>query len=544
MMMRPDLDHGYVSEPEPALGDRTITYTRGKGLGGSSILNFGVYLYGSGEDYNRWGEMVGDESWNWESVRRSFAEIETYDFSGISGTSGYEKLASPAHGVHGSRGLLKVGLPPVLEKGVVPQMEALREAGETINLDPNSGNPLGVSVFPYSYSKEGRSTSAIAFLRDTPENLTVWTDATVTKLVFEGDRVVGVRTADGREGESVLTCHESILMLLATSTKEVIICSGSIDTPRLLLLNGIGPRDELEALGIHVKKDLPGVGKHLQDHVLTFMGLEVDGNINDRYGFESNETLSAEASALWEQDQSGAFALQQSCLWGGFLKHAELESWPEYQNLEQEMREFLSRDAVPTYEFISNGLLWPPGSKIEEGNSYMTPIAFLMNPQSEGSVTLRSADANDKPVVNLNFLTHPYDKRVMRETVRTVWQKIVENPKIKGDIRRTLCGPKSLSDGDVDEFVRDNASTVWHANGTVMMGKTDDGKACVDSRFRVFGVEGLRVADLSVCPLTTSNHTQATAYLVGQKAADKLVQEYGLEGELKRHDTAMGTCTP
>ena len=322
------------------------------------------------------------------------------------------------------------------------------------------------------------------------------------------------------------------------------MCSGSIDTPRLLLLNGIGPEAELEALGIDVKKNLPGVGKHLQDHVLAFMGVEVDGKVNDRYSFESNEALSAEAAALWEQDQSGAFALQQSCLWGGFLKHPELESWPEYQNLEQGKREFLSKDAVPTYEFINNALLWPPGSKLEDGNSYMTLIAFLMNPQSEGSVTLRSADASDKPVVRLNYLTHPYDKRIMREAVRTVWQKVVENPTIKGDVRRTLCGPKSLSDGDVDEFVRDNASTVWHANGTVMMGKADDVKACVDSSFRVFGVEGLRVADLSVCPLTTNNHSQATAYLVGQRAADKLVQEYGLEGELKRHDTAMGTCTP
>jgi choline dehydrogenase-like flavoprotein len=319
----------------------------------------------------------------------------------------------------------------------------------------------------------------------------------------------------------------------------VILCAGSIDTPRLLLLNGIGPRSELEALGIDVKKDLPGVGKHLQDHVLTFMSVEVDGKVNDRYSFESNEALNTEAAALWKQDQSGALALQQSCLWGGFLKHPELDKWQEYQDLEQDTQRFLSKDAVPTYEFINNSLLWPPGSKLEEGNSYMTLIAFLMNPQSEGSVTLRSADPTDKPVIDLNYLSHPYDKRIMRETVRSVWQKIVENPTISKDVRRTLCGPKSLSDEDVDEFVRDSASTVWHANGTVMMGKAEDAKACVDASFKVFGIEGLRVADLSVCPLTTNNHSQATAYLVGQKAADKLVGEYELEGELKRHDTVM-----
>lgn len=197
--LRPDLDHGYVSEPEPGLDGRSIPYARGKGLGGSSILNFGVYLYGSGEDYNRWADLVGDESWKWDNVKKSFAEIEDYDFEG---SKGYSHLAEPSRNLHGTKGRLKVGLPPVLEKGVAPQMEALIEAGETVNLDPNSGNPVGISIFPASYGKEGRNSSAIAHLLDPPANLEVWTDATVDKLVFEGMRVVGVETSNGRKGES------------------------------------------------------------------------------------------------------------------------------------------------------------------------------------------------------------------------------------------------------------------------------------------------------------------------------------------------------
>jgi choline dehydrogenase-like flavoprotein len=160
-------------------------------------LNFGVYLYGSGEDYNRWGEIVDDEEWRWESVRESFHAMETYDFSG---SSDYSHLANPGTSQHGTTGALKVGLPPKLEHGVVPQMEAVIAAGEKVNLDPNSGDPTGVSVFPYSYSKLGRSTSAIAHLHDKPKNLEVWTGARVLKLVFEGDRVVGIVTEDGREG--------------------------------------------------------------------------------------------------------------------------------------------------------------------------------------------------------------------------------------------------------------------------------------------------------------------------------------------------------
>jgi choline dehydrogenase-like flavoprotein len=198
--LRPDLDYGYVSEPEPALNGRRITYTRGKGLGGSSILNFGVYLYGSKEDYNHWGELVGDDDWKWDSVKESFHTIENYDFVG---TQQYSHLANPSTTVHGTEGQLKVGMPSVLEAGVAPQMEALIANGEEINLDVNSGNPVGLCVFPHSFSKEGRSTSAIAHLVDPPKNLDIWTDATAKTLVFEGTKVVGVVTVDGRQGMSL-----------------------------------------------------------------------------------------------------------------------------------------------------------------------------------------------------------------------------------------------------------------------------------------------------------------------------------------------------
>jgi choline dehydrogenase-like flavoprotein len=319
------------------------------------------------------------------------------------------------------------------------------------------------------------------------------------------------------------------------------LCGGAIDSPKLLLLNGIGPKAELEALGIEVKKDLPGVGKHLQDHVLTFISVEVDGDINDRWTFESNPELMAKAQEDWDKDCSGALGLQQSVMWGGFLKLPGLENKPEFQQLPRSQQEFLSRDAVPTYEFINGALLWPPGTQLDEGSTYMTFLAFLMNPQSEGSVTLKSKDMNDKPVIKLNYLTHPYDAMVFREAIRETWNKLVLNPVIAPSIRKTLCGPASTSDADIDAFAKDNASTVWHANGTVKMGKEGVDGACVDSSGRVFGVQGLRVADVSVCPHTTNNHTQATAYLVGQKMGEKLIKEYGLDGEevkLHRYDSA------
>jgi choline dehydrogenase-like flavoprotein len=156
-----------------------------------------VYLKGSKEDYERWAELVGDEEWAWESVKESFREIEEYD---ASGTSAYKHLADPDLGAHGTKGQLKVGMPPVLERGVAPRMEAMIAGGEKVNLDVNSGDPVGVSVFPFSYAKEGRSTSAGAHLADKPANLEIWTEAVANMFVWEGKRVVGVVLADGREG--------------------------------------------------------------------------------------------------------------------------------------------------------------------------------------------------------------------------------------------------------------------------------------------------------------------------------------------------------
>lgn len=320
----------------------------------------------------------------------------------------------------------------------------------------------------------------------------------------------------------------------ATAKKEVIICGGAIDTPKLLLLNGIGPADELAPLGIDVKVDLPAVGKGLHDHVLTFMSVEVGGSINDRYAFESDEKRMAEAEAAWEKDQTGAFTLNNAGPWGGFVKLPGLENLDEFQALPKDMQEFLKKDKVPTFEFLGNMALWPPGTQIAPGNTYLTFIAFLMNPQSTGSVSLRSAKAEDKPVIRLNFLTHPYDKRIFREAIRETWTKLTSSPVIAPHVVRTILGPNSMGDADVDAFAKDNASTVWHAGGTCRMGKDGDESAVVDKRFKVRGVEGLRVVDMSVAPVTTNNHTQATAYVIAQRASEMLVREYRLDETLAR----------
>lgn len=279
--------------------------------------------------------------------------------------------------------------------------------------------------------------------------------------------------------------------------------AGALDSPRILLLNGIGPAKELESLGITVVKDLPGIGKNLQDHLFTFLVVEMDASQNTKYAFESNQNMVLEAQALWNKDKSGEMALHNSTVFGGFLKFPGLEDLPEYKALDEDMQKFLCQETVPTYEWCGNGPMIPPGTVLPEGSTYLSLCAFLMNPMSRGSITLSSADPSDKPVIDMAYLEHPYDRRIMMEAMRQTWTKVFDNPDLKKHVKRTLFGPASLSDEDLAAFAKQAAGTVWHANGSIKMGKKDDALACVDPDFKVYGMEGLRVADLSVCPLTT-----------------------------------------
>lgn len=508
--MRPDLDHGYSTTKQPLLNDRSIRYIRGKALGGSSVLNFMAYVYGSGEDYNRWGELVGDDSWRWEKTKELFKRIENYN---TTAASSYPQYANPSAAEHGQKGLVNVSLPPVLEKGVAIALDAMDKFGiGPRNLDLNSGDPVGVGIFPSSYGGDGRTTSAIAHLANTPDNLTIWSNSTVSRFILDGKKVLGVELVDGRQ---------------AMSKKDVILSAGAFDSPKLLLLNGIGPADELGAHGINVVHDLPGVGKNLQDHMLVFLTIEVDPSLTEKDAFESDAAKIAQAQEQWLKDRTGPFTLHNATLFGGFPKLPRLAESAEFKALDKGLQAHLSKPTVPSYEIAGSAPIFPLGFQLAAGSASLTLVAFLMNPLSQGEVTLRSADHHDAPVIDPKYMEHPYDRKSMLEAIREVVTYIRES-ELKKYFKRFIYGPASTSDEDIQEFMKEALDTVWHANGTVKMGKPEDPNACVSPDFRVYGMEGLRVVDMSVSPLTPNNHTQTTAYLVGQKAADTIIAEYQL----------------
>lgn len=471
---------------------RVLPYLRGKGLGGSSIANHLTYTRGSAEDYDLWATVVGDDAWKWDHVLEHYKALENLH---LQDDQSEDSLIRPSADKHGYSGPVDITVPSMKEwlQGMDIVMHAAKDFGHSMNLDNNSGNPMGMGVC-YTTAHNGfRTTSATAYLKNPPTNLTIWTFSFVTELILSDEstsrtpKVTGIRLKDGRE---------------ASAAKEVILSAGAIDTPKLLLLNGIGPALELAELGIKPVLNVPAVGKNLADHCYTVLSWISDPQISDAAAFNCNETGMKAAQEQWLRDRTGPLATRNLPNIIGFLK-LDPDRYPskELDLFDRTTRSYLQKPTVPQYEIFFNG---PPpfGLDVQEGEDYFDIGIGMLPPQSKGSVTLASKDPDVPARIDSRFLTHPYDRRTFIDGIRETL-RFMNFPPIARHIKRPLSVPKSESDEDILAFLRETLLSVLHACGTVKMGKDDDLTACVDTEFRFRGLEGLRVVDLSVAPVLT-----------------------------------------
>ncbi|QSS66568.1 glucose-methanol-choline oxidoreductase [Histoplasma capsulatum] len=507
---RPDLDLGYITTPQTSLKGRVLPYLRGKGPGGCTNVNFLTYTRGSAEDYNYWAELVGDDSWKWEHTLRRFKEIETFH---AELSEDMKKYSNPLPENHGYNGPVHVSLPAQWENGITELLDAGTRYGLPLNMDTNSGNPIGLSIPPTTTFKGYRWTSEAIYTNYRPANLKMLTDIKVAKVVFENKVAVGIQAVDGRN---------------FTANKEVILSAGVFDSAKILLLSGIGPTQELSQHNIQTIHDLPGVGKGLSDHPLVVIGASFAPGVglSDRTQFDSNPAALEAAREQWKRDGTGEINLHRSCVITGWLKENSILTTSEYQNLDTLSKQYLTKDSVPHYELFLAGPHFPPTYVVPEGTSYLSTVVCLMNMQSRGEITLKSANVNDPPAIDSNYMSHPFDRKMLTLAIREA-MKFYQSGAIEKEFKGYVLAPKSQSDEDIHEFIDENLLPVFHANGTLKMGKADDPMACTDPSFRIYGVEKLRVVDLSVCPITPNNHSQPTAYLVAQTAAGKIIAEYG-----------------
>jgi choline dehydrogenase-like flavoprotein len=460
MLLKSSVDWDLYGEQEPGLDGRRLFLPRGKVLGGSGSINAMIYVRGNRADYDGWA-AGGAKGWSYDEVLPYFRRSEDN-----------ERGEDAFHGVGGP---MRVSDSRAMSPMIELMLEASVRAGHEHNPDFNGARQEGVGRFQLTQRNGRRCSTAEAFLHPAEgrPNLDVFTDAMALRILFDGARAVGVEVARGGKVEEI------------RARREVILSAGSYQSPALLLISGIGPAEDLEQLGIEVRENLP-VGHNLQDHCMVQLNYETDEpSLFGAFTPENFELLEAEGRGPLTSNipEAGAF----------FRTRPELEA-PDV--------EFHYAPSL----FYDEGLTAPHASGCCFG-----PV--VVKPTSRGRVMLRAPLADSKPRVLCNFLTTEEDSASMIAGVRLALE-IAEQEPLRKALRRPFSVPAGDSDEEIMTWVRRAAQTVYHPTSTCAIGSV------VDPQLRVYGVEGLRVADASVMPTITCANTNAAAIMIAEKGAD------------------------
>ncbi len=463
-------DWNYWTEPEEATDSRPRYWPRGKMLGGSSSINAMIYIRGNRQDFDGWRDG-GCPGWGFEDVLPYFTRSED-------NTRG----ADAFHGVGGPLTVADQRSPSPLTQDY---LDAAEKSGLVRNDDFNGAVQEGVGLYQVTQKGGRRASTAAAFLRPalSRPNLEVRTLAHATKVLVEDGRAIGVEAhIDGR--------RESF-----HADREVLLCGGAINTPQLLLLSGIGPADELRALGIDVVADSPKVGRNLQDHLST--GISFTAGRPVSY-FKTEKRLGTIAN--WLLRQRGPFSSPIAEA-GGFVQSAYATGAPDLQ--------LLFGPAM----FVEHGLTDPPGHGFSLGG-------YLLQPKSAGRITLRSTDPLAAAAISPNYLAEPEDLKVLVWGLRQSIDIAAQSPLAKHSSGRYLpeVAQDMADDKLAEAYVRARSETMYHPTSTAAMGPQDS-DVC-DAELRVRGVSGLRVVDASAFPAVTRGNTNAPAIMLAEKAAD------------------------
>jgi 4-pyridoxate dehydrogenase len=468
-------DWMYDTAAEPNLGGRVLPLPRGKVAGGSSSVNYLVFTRGHPGDFDRWARN-GATGWSWNDVLPYFKKLETWE--------GGESA------VRGGAGPISVEFTRIVDPIFDAMRVAAESAGFPVTSDYNGATPLGFGRSQLSIGRGRRSSAWRGYVRPIRDraNLTIHTHALAHRIVLNGTAAEGVAYAR-RSGKPVI----------ARAMREVIVCGGSINTPQLLMLSGIGPAEHLRELGITPVADLP-VGKNLQDHLKVEVAWErtAPGPFHGMLRFDRVARSMARAYLFG----SGNGTVIPFGLHAFIKTRAELDA-PDL--------EFLLRSAPRGAGPYFAPFIPPYTDGIAIG-------AAIIHPESRGEIRLRSTDPEAMPLIYHNFLSAPGDIAQLREAIRIV-RNYASQPALdpfRG--KETLPGPNVTSDAELDEYIRATTGTVSHPIGTCKMGT--DAESVLDPQLRVRGISSLRVVDGSALPDLVSAHTNACILMMAEKAAD------------------------
>jgi choline dehydrogenase-like flavoprotein len=467
----PDVNWGFSTVPQPELNDRRMHYPQGRTLGGSTSINAMIYIRGNRLDYDEWRDL-GNEGWGYDGVLPYFRKSENN-----------ERLVNEYHGSGGPLNVTEQVGHNALTKGFVRAAQSL---GVPFSHDFNGAVQDGVGFYDVTQRNVRRESAATAFLRPNRKrpNLKVETRAQATGLIVENGKAVGVRYLQrGKPTE-----------MRVEAGGEVVVSGGAVNSPRLLLLSGIGPADELKALGIPVVHDLPGVGKNFQDHMDVYLTAEtapVSYNGEDRWDKAARHGIQY---LLYKTGPVTACVAEA----GAFLRSSDAVRSPDIQI-----------HCLPAY-VVDHGRIRIKGHGV-------TINTCNLRPKSIGSVTLRSADPLAEPAIDPAFLQDPYDWKISLEAFER-GREILNAPAFKPLIKyERMPGPDAKSEADKRAFIKEWSKTDYHPVGSCKMGSDD--MAVVDTQLRVRGMGGLRVIDASIMPTLISGNTSAPSIMIGEKGA-------------------------
>lgn len=491
-------DWGYKTEPVPGLEGRSLFWPRGKVVGGSSSINGMIYVRGHPSDYDGWAQQ-GNRGWSYEECLPYFRKSERWVGGG--------------NDVHGGDGELNTSRQPPVHPVARAFVAAAVEAGHPANPDMNSGDQRGFGPCDSTIGGARRSSAAAAFLHPVKnrKNLTVLTRTLATRVLLEKERAVGIECLSGGKP----------LRILADG--EIILAGGTINSPQLLQLSGIGPADRLRRAGVEPLHDLPGVGENLQDHLVATV----------KQGTRGARMLSAEV-AWWRAAMSlGRYAL--------------LRSGPAAHHGIQVLGFADSRPglAAPDIQYHLLLLMYDNHGRSIDGAEGFMPYFNLSRPQSRGRIFVRSADPTAAPAIQPNYLQEGEDVRVMREGLK-IARDIIARPAFDAYRSHEFApGADIAGDAEIDRYVRRTAESVYHPVGTCKMGS--DSFSVVDDRLRVRGIDRLRVIDASIMPTISSGNTNAPTIMIAERGASFVLERHegrrSGAGPTRRDDRQSGVRT-
>jgi len=473
-------DWGMKSEPEPHLGGRELVTPRGKVIGGSSSINGMIYVRGHACDYDHWAE-TGAHGWAYADVLPYFKRMEHWHDGGHGGNPDWRGKDGPLHVTRGPR-------KNPLTRAFV---DAGRQAGYPVTGDYNGEQQEGFGPFDATIYKGIRWSAATAYLRPALKrpNCNI-TRAFARKIVIEDGRATGVEVSRGNKIEII------------KANKEVIVAASSLNSPKLLMLSGIGPAAHLKEHGIEVVADRPGVGQNLQDHLELYIQQAATKPVSlfAYWNLRGKAKIGLEW-LLWKTGLGSSNQFESA----GFVRSDVGIKYPDIQ-----------------FHFLPIAVSYD-GKVAPDGHGFQAHVG-PMRSKSRGQVTLRSADPADHPKIEFNYMSDPQDWIDFRKCIRLTREIFAQAAFDPFRGREIQPGEAAQSDEALDDFIREHAESAYHPCGTCKMGDADDPMAVVDPETRVIGVAGLRVADSSIFPRVPNGNTNGPSLMVGEKAADHILQ--------------------